>query len=54
MIAALLASIAATAIASVRVNRLAAALYSPYLAWVAFAALLNLAIARRNPSQPGR
>ncbi len=48
VIGGLLAAIAATALASLRVSRLAAALHLPYLAWVAFAGALNLAIARRN------
>ena len=34
-----------------RVNRLAAVLLVPYLAWVTFAAFLTYAIWRRNPDQ---
>jgi tryptophan-rich sensory protein len=43
------ASIAATIAAFAPVSALAAALLAPYLAWVSFAAVLNLSIWRRNP-----
>ena len=38
-----------TAIAMWPLDRTAALLFVPYLAWVSFAAALNLAVARRNP-----
>lgn len=41
--------ILATAVAFWRVNRLAAALLAPYLAWVTFASALTWAIWRANP-----
>ena len=44
------AAIAATLISFLRIDRLAAALLAPYLAWVTFAALLNVAIWRLNRS----
>ena len=47
----LLGLIVATVVAFDRVHRLAAILLLPYLAWVAFAAALNLAIWRANVSQ---
>lgn len=48
-IVALWLAIGATALAFAQINRLAALLLLPYLAWVSFAAALNLAIVRRNP-----
>ena len=45
----LLALILATSIAFFRIDRTAAALLLPYLAWVAFATALTLAIFRLNP-----
>ena len=45
----LLALILATSIAFFRIDRIAAALLLPYLAWVAFATALTLAIFRLNP-----
>jgi tryptophan-rich sensory protein len=48
-IVALLASIVATMAAFQRVRRRAALLLVPYLAWVTFAAALNLAIWQMNP-----
>jgi benzodiazapine receptor len=50
VITALWLAIAATIVAFARRSRLAAALLLPYLAWVSFAALLNLEIWRRNPA----
>jgi benzodiazapine receptor len=47
-IVAMWVAIAVTTVAFVRRRRLAAALMLPYLAWVTFATLLNLAIWRRN------
>jgi len=47
-IAALLAAIAVTAGAFWRRDRLAGLLFAPYLAWVAFASVLNFAIWRLN------
>jgi benzodiazapine receptor len=44
----LLASIAATIVLFARISRLAALLLVPYLAWVAFASALNLAIWQLN------
>jgi len=44
----LCAAIAATLLAFSRVNRLAAWLLAPYLAWVSFAAVLNFMIWRLN------
>ena len=46
VIAALWLAIAGTLVAFWRVDLLAAALFVPYLAWVSFAAALNVAIAR--------
>ena len=43
------AAILATMLAFGRISRLAAGLLAPYLAWVTFAAALNLAIWRLNP-----
>ena len=43
------AAIAATLIAFFGVNRVAAWLLAPYLAWVSFAAMLNFMIWRLNP-----
>ena len=43
------AAIVATIVEFGRVHRLAALLLLPYLAWVTFAAVLNLEILRRNP-----
>lgn len=48
LITALLPAIAATAVASGRVDRRAGLLYAPYLAWSTYAAALNLEIWRRN------
>ncbi len=45
----LVAAIGAYARAASRVDRLAAALVLPYLAWSAFALALNGEIVRRNP-----
>lgn len=47
------ALIAATAVSFWRVDRLAAALLLPYLAWVTFAAALTLAVWRLNPGLLG-
>jgi tryptophan-rich sensory protein len=44
----LLATIIATTVAFARVSRLAAALFTPYLLWVAYAAALNIAIWQLN------
>jgi tryptophan-rich sensory protein len=48
-IVALLLAIAATMVAFRRVSGLAALLLAPYLAWVAFATVLNAAILSLNP-----
>jgi len=48
VILALLVAIVATIVAFARVDRLAAWLLSPYLAWVLFASLLNVSIWRLN------
>jgi tryptophan-rich sensory protein len=48
VIALLWVSILATVAAFWRINRAAALLLVPYLAWVSFASLLNAEIARRN------
>jgi tryptophan-rich sensory protein len=45
--------IAATLSAFWRLNRLAAILLLPYLAWVSFAAALTLSLWRRNPALLG-
>jgi benzodiazapine receptor len=50
VIGALLPAVAATAVASARVDRRAGLLYAPYLAWSTYAAALNLEIWRRNRS----
>jgi len=50
IIGALVPAVAATAAASARVDRSAAVLYVPYLAWSTYAAALNLEIWRRNRS----
>ena len=42
-------SLAATVVLFWRVNRLAGAMLMPYLAWVTFAAALNLTLWRMNP-----
>jgi len=42
--------IAATIYFFARINKLAAALLAPYLAWVSFAAALNFTLWQRNPS----
>ena len=47
-IAVLLAAILLAAFLSWRIDRLAGALYAPYLAWVAFAAVLNAALWQLN------
>lgn len=49
VIVALWLAIVATVAAFARRSRLAATLLVPYLAWVTFAAALNLEIRRRNP-----
>lgn len=49
---ALLPSIAAYVRAAAKVDRPAGVLMLPYLAWSAFAALLNVEIVRRNPRPP--
>jgi translocator protein len=49
----LCALIVATAAAFWRINRLAAALLAPYLAWVTLASALTLAIWRSNPQPLG-
>lgn len=46
----LLALVAATLAAFWRVRRLAGALLLPYLAWVAFASALTIAVWQRNPA----
>lgn len=38
-------------VASRKVDRAAAAMFVPYAAWVAFAAVLNAEIVRRNPQE---
>lgn len=43
------ASIAATIVAFWRVHRIAAAMLLPYIAWVTFAAALNISVWRLNP-----
>ncbi len=43
-------ALAATTLAFWKVSRLAGALLVPYLAWVSFAASLNLALWRMNPT----
>ena len=45
--------IVATVVAFWRVSSLAGALLTPYLAWVAYAALLNAGIVRLNPHLRG-
>ncbi len=50
VICALLPAVAATAVASARVDRRAGLLYAPYLAWSTYAAALNLEIWRLNRS----
>jgi tryptophan-rich sensory protein len=52
IIGALVPAVAATAVASARVDRRAGLLYVPYLAWSTYAAALNLAIWRRNRRLP--
>ena len=47
------ASIAATIVAFWRIQRLAAALLLPYIAWVTFAAALNFTVWRMNPELLG-
>jgi tryptophan-rich sensory protein len=49
VIALLWIAILATIATFSRVNRVAALLLAPYLAWVSFATVLNGEIARRNP-----
>jgi tryptophan-rich sensory protein len=49
VIAGLLGAVVATALAMRPVNRVAAALFVPYIAWVGFASWLNLRIAMLNP-----
>ena len=46
------AAILATIIVFYPVNAVAALLLAPYLAWVSFAAALNMSIWRRNRSKP--
>jgi tryptophan-rich sensory protein len=48
IIGALVPAVAATAVASAKVDRRAGLLYAPYLAWSTYAAALDLAIWRRN------
>ena len=48
LITTLLPAVAATAVASARVDRRAGLLYAPYLAWSTYAAALNIEIWRRN------
>ena len=48
VIAVLWIAIVATAVAFLRVDRIAAWLLAPYLAWVTFAGALNLALWRMN------
>lgn len=48
VIGSLLPAVAATAVASARVDRRSGLLYGPYLAWATFAAALNLEIWRLN------
>jgi tryptophan-rich sensory protein len=43
-------SILALVLLARRVDRIAAWLLAPYLGWVAFASVLNLAIVRLNPA----
>jgi translocator protein len=50
VIGALVPSVAATGVASARVDRRAGLLYAPYLAWSTYAAALNVDIWRRNRS----
>lgn len=50
VIGALLPAVAATGVASARVDRRAGLLYAPYLAWSAYAAALDLEIWRLNRS----
>ena len=50
VIGALVPAVAATGVASARVDRRAGLLYAPYLAWTTYAAALNLEIWRRNRS----
>ena len=50
VIGALQPAVAATAVASARVDRRAGLLYAPYLAWSTYAAALNLEIWRLNRS----
>jgi tryptophan-rich sensory protein len=45
--------VAATVVAFGRIQRVAALLLLPYLAWVSFAAALTLAVWRRNPGLLG-
>ncbi|MGE5318600.1 MAG: TspO/MBR family protein [Hyphomicrobiaceae bacterium] len=45
--------VAATLMSFWRVQRLAAVLLAPYLAWITFAAVLTLAVWRRNPQLLG-
>jgi len=49
----LLACIVATLIAFWRIDRLAGALFVPYLAWVSFASALNFAVWQLNPQALG-
>ena len=49
VIAALWLAIVATMVAFWRLDRLAGWLFVPYIAWVSFAAVLNVAILRLNP-----
>jgi tryptophan-rich sensory protein len=47
---ALLGSVAAYIRVASRVDRVAAALFAPYLGWLGFAGVLNASIVRRNPA----
>ena len=51
VIGALVPAVAATAVASSRVDERAGLLYAPYLAWSTYAAALNLEIWRMNRSE---
>jgi benzodiazapine receptor len=48
IIIALLAAIAATMIATARVDRLAASLLAPYLLWVSYATTINIGVVQMN------
>lgn len=46
-------SVAAAMVALWSVDRIAGALFAPYLLWVSVAGMLNLAVIRLNPSETG-